>query len=181
MSTTRGDFWLGPVLVEPDRLRLSRDGRVVILQPRVMDLLVALASGGGAVVSRQELEAQVWTDAHVGYHALPRAVYEARKALEELSPGEVYLETIPRRGYSLKVVPIPAVAQNCSEPSLPSRNLNPRPELWRRLPIAALGLLALGLIMHAASLHGSGVHLVCAASILGWTIWPSVRRSADAT
>src|ERR1700686_4305806 len=110
MSGTREGFRLGPVLVEPDRLRVSLDERVVVVQPRVMDVLVALARGGTAVMSRQTLEAQVWTDAHVGYHALARAVCEARKALENVSPGCDLLETIPRRGYRLKMAPTPAVA-----------------------------------------------------------------------
>jgi len=171
MSGTSGDFWLGPILVEPDRLRVSLDGQAAIVQPRVMDVLVALASAGDSVMSRQALEAQVWTDVHVGYHALARAVYEARKALEDVSPGCDVLETIPRRGYRLKIAPIPAASTSVRAPD----RQPPSPALGRRLLTAVVALLVLGLTMHAVSLHGSGIHLVSAAAILGWTMlgsWP---------
>jgi DNA-binding winged helix-turn-helix (wHTH) protein len=173
MSGTSRDFCLGPILVEPDRLRLSLHGQAAIVQPRVMDVLVALASAGDTVMSRQALEAQVWTDLHVGYHALARAVYEARKALEDVSPGCDLLETIPRRGYRLKIAPTPVVLNSvrATDRQPPSRAFG------RRLLTAVMALLMLGLTMHAVGLHGSGIHLAGAAAILGWTmLWPSRRR-----
>jgi DNA-binding winged helix-turn-helix (wHTH) protein len=173
MSGTRGDFRLGPILIEPDRLRLSLDGRAAIVQPRVMDVLVGLASASDTVISRRALEAQVWTDAHVGYHALARAVCEARKALEGISPGCNLLETIPRRGYRLKIAPIPVVLNSVRAPD----RQPPLHAFGRRLLTAVVALLVLGLTMHAVRLHGSEIHLVSAAVILGWTLlWQSPRR-----
>jgi len=169
MSGTR-DFYLGPILIEPDRLRLSLHGQATIVQPRVMDVLVALASAGDTVISRQALEAQVWTDLHVGYHALARAVYEARKAMEEISPGCDLLQTIPRRGYRLKIAPTPVILNTArvADRQAPSRAFG------RRVLTAVMALLMLGLTMHAVGLHGSGIHLAGAAAILGGTmLWPS--------
>ncbi|MBI2680938.1 MAG: winged helix-turn-helix domain-containing protein [Candidatus Solibacter usitatus] len=176
MSGTHGDFRLGPVLVEPDRLRVSMNERVVHVQPRVMDVLVSLALGGTSVTSRQALEAQVWTDAHVGYHALARAVSEARKALEDVSPGCGLLETIPRRGYRLTIAPAPAAADAVGE-----ERQTLHPSLQRRVLAAVVGLVMLGLVMHSAGLHGSAPHLIGAAMMLGAAMWlPPILRASGA-
>jgi len=169
MNKTR-DFRLGSILVEPDRLRVSQEERTVVVQPRVMDVLVALALGGDSVQSRETLEAQVWSDAHVGYHALARAVYEARKALEDVSPGCDLLETIPRRGYRLKIVSTPVAASISSEAA--------ERAFGAHLLTAVVCLLMLGLIMHAIKLHGTPIHFASAAVIVGWTLLrPLVHRS----
>ena len=40
----KGDFYLGPWLVQPSLDRMSLEGRIVQVRPKVMDLLVYLAS-----------------------------------------------------------------------------------------------------------------------------------------
>jgi DNA-binding winged helix-turn-helix (wHTH) protein len=138
-----------------------------------MEVLVVLADHGQAVVSRQTLEELVWGDAHVGYHALSRAIYEARKAMEEVSPGSDLLETIPRRGYRLKVA---AVFTN--PVSVPESHSLTRisPGIGRRIPVALVNVGILGFAMHAAGLHGTGIHYTFAAFTLGiTTLAPSIR------
>ena len=171
------NFRLGPVLVEPSRCRLSAGSRSVVIEPRVMDLLSALAAHDGEVVSRETLEATAWPAVHVGYHALTRAVYEARKALQEIAPDSVRIETIPRRGYRVCVIPVGPVAPTLMAPMT---NRPHREWLWSRAACAAGGALALGLLMHAFDAHGSPLHFVGAAMLVAGTVcWIGLGASAS--
>ena len=53
-------FDLGTVRVNPPAREVERGGRRVVLEPRVMQALVALASVRPAVVTRDELIARCW-------------------------------------------------------------------------------------------------------------------------
>ncbi len=66
-----------------------------------MDVLVYLASRRGDVVSRADLELQVWHGAVVGYDAVTNTVIKLRKALEDDPHEPSYIETVPKRGYRL--------------------------------------------------------------------------------
>jgi Tol biopolymer transport system component/DNA-binding winged helix-turn-helix (wHTH) protein len=100
-SAEEEPFRLGEWLVLPSRNRLeSRDG-VRTIEPRVMSLLVCLASRPGTVVSRDDLLATVWADVVTGDEAVTRAVSELRKALGDDARSPRYVETISKRGYRL--------------------------------------------------------------------------------
>jgi TolB-like protein/DNA-binding winged helix-turn-helix (wHTH) protein/Tfp pilus assembly protein PilF len=81
--------------------RLRQGGREVKLEPKVMDLLVYLATRPGKVVTRDELEAHVWAGTIVGYDTVTGAIQKLRKALGEDSHRPRIIETIPKRGYRL--------------------------------------------------------------------------------
>jgi DNA-binding winged helix-turn-helix (wHTH) protein len=72
---------IGGWLVEPALDVLRRGGETVRLEPKAMELLVALASRPGEVVSREELLSTVWPGVVVGDEALSQAVTKLRKAL----------------------------------------------------------------------------------------------------
>lgn len=78
---------------------LLRDGEVVPLAPKALDLLVALVENNGRVISKDELMRQVWPDSYVEEANLSHHVFTLRKALGEDRNGAKYIETIPRRGY----------------------------------------------------------------------------------
>ena len=67
--------------VEPSALRVSGDGRVVRLEPKTMQVLVYLASKGGRVISRAELEQHIWEGRMVGEDALTNTIFEATSDL----------------------------------------------------------------------------------------------------
>lgn len=94
-------FYVGEWLVEPASGRISREDRVVKLEPRVMDLLICLASRPGEVMSREELESIVWAGMIVGYDSLASAVIKLRKAFEDDSRNPKVIETVSKRGYRL--------------------------------------------------------------------------------
>ena len=161
-----GDFVLGNVLIEPTRRRISSGDRRVVVEPRVMDLLVALAVQPGVVTSREALLAAGWPNVHVGYHALTRAVSEARKALRSVAPNEVEIETVPSRGYAIVVRRAPEAARDPKHESVGAAT-------WRGLAPAVLACGAIGLVMHAFGAHGSAFHLASVGLLLAGAAWRS--------
>ena len=87
--------------VDPATLRIALDGEEVKLEPKVMAVLEYLASKPGEVVSRQELEEQVWTGTVVGYDAISNAIIKLRKAFGDDAHNPQIIETIPKTGYRL--------------------------------------------------------------------------------
>jgi predicted ATPase/DNA-binding winged helix-turn-helix (wHTH) protein len=76
--------------------RLLRDGVVVPLGARALDVLLALVAQNGEVVSRESLLDTVWPDLHVEENNLSVQVNALRKAL-----GPDVVLTVPGRGYTL--------------------------------------------------------------------------------
>ena len=81
--------------------KLARDGEPVQLGSRALDILCALASAKGDVVSKSDLMARVWPAVVVEESNIPVHVSALRKALEEGNGGQSYLVTVPGRGYRL--------------------------------------------------------------------------------
>ncbi len=94
----------GPVPVAPFRVgeweahpalnRLRRNGTTVALEPRVMQLLVLLASRPGEVWSRLELMDALWGEVVVGDEGLTVAVSQLRRALADDARSPRHLESI---------------------------------------------------------------------------------------
>ncbi len=94
-------FYLGEWYIDPSTARIKRDQTVEKLEPRVMQLLLYLAQHPGVVVSREELEANVWKGSVVGYEALGRAIAQLRKAFRDDPRDPQIIETLSKRGYRL--------------------------------------------------------------------------------
>lgn len=105
-------FTLGEWLVDPVADRVSKGDQSVKLEPRVMDVLVYLASRPGQIASREELETSVWAGIVVGYEALTSTMLKLRKALDDDPRHPRYIETVSKRGYRLiaEVHPINEIA-----------------------------------------------------------------------
>lgn len=93
---------IGEWLVTPSVNQISRQGRQLTLEPRLIDLLVYFAHHPDEVLSRDELIDHVWTRNVVTSHVVTQSISELRKSLrdgEESSPE--YIVTVPKRGYKL--------------------------------------------------------------------------------
>src|SRR5215469_9799273 len=100
-----GDFRLGDMVVRPSLLEVYADDVRETLEPRVMQVLVALAGANGMVVSRDELIRECWGGRIVGEDAINRCVARIRR-LAEISGRKAFeIETIPRVGYRLRETP----------------------------------------------------------------------------
>ena len=78
---------------------ISKQGNEIRLEPRAVDLLVYLAERQGQVVSREELESQIWRDMVVGYDALNSTVAKIRKAFGDDPKNPTIIQTVPKAGY----------------------------------------------------------------------------------
>src|SRR5450759_4064657 len=92
---------IGDWLVDSATNDICRNSELVHLEPKVADLLIALAQRADQVVSREELLAQVWSGVVVSDDVLTQGVIKLRKALGDTSKEPVYIRTIPKRGYRL--------------------------------------------------------------------------------
>ncbi|MDP3673998.1 MAG: winged helix-turn-helix domain-containing protein [Novosphingobium sp.] len=97
-------FALGPLAVEPARRRIGMPGGAsAMLEPLVLQVLIALASSKGATLSRDDLVVACWDGRIVSDDAINRVVSKVRRTLAELADGAVRLETVPKVGYRLTV------------------------------------------------------------------------------
>ena len=87
--------------VDPASGRIIRDDKVIKLEPRVMDVLVYLAGRPGQVVTREELEENVWAGRVVSYDALTGTVQKLRKAFADDARQPRVIETLSKKGYRL--------------------------------------------------------------------------------
>lgn len=94
-------FSIGEWQVTPDEGVLTRDDEIVHLEPKVMDVLVYFASRSGEVITREELERDVWKGALVGYDAVTKTIIKLRKALQDDAHHPHYIATIAKKGYQL--------------------------------------------------------------------------------
>jgi formylglycine-generating enzyme required for sulfatase activity/DNA-binding winged helix-turn-helix (wHTH) protein len=95
------DFRLGRFDAQPSLCVLRLNGSVEAVEPRVMQVLVALAQRGGAVVSRDELIQRCWAGLAVGDDAINRCIGKLRKLADFDSGASFRVETVPRVGYRL--------------------------------------------------------------------------------
>src|SRR5579863_6255446 len=101
------DFALGPIRVSPSAREILRGGQQELLEPRVMQVLVALFRADGRVVSRDELIARCWEGRIVGEDAINRAIGRLRRLSEADNEEAFQIETIPRVGYRLRAARSP--------------------------------------------------------------------------
>lgn len=126
------DFDLGALRVSPARRQVSMAGKCRELEPKVAQVLIALASASPAVVSRDRLVQQCWDGRIVGDDALNRCILSLRHLAKEFSPEPFAIETVPRVGYSLLAGPTDTSSKR-------------RPRIW----IPAIITLVVALIVAA--------------------------------
>jgi TolB-like protein/DNA-binding winged helix-turn-helix (wHTH) protein/Tfp pilus assembly protein PilF len=146
------DFRLGQILVGPSTRQVEAGGASETLEPRIMQVLVALARRRGDVVSRDELIETCWEGRIVGDDALNRCISRIRKLGE--AKGDFRLETIPRIGYRLLETPQPGQLEKTAATD-PAPTSIP-PPLLRLLVSGAIALAAVALVLAGWSLWGRG-------------------------
>jgi TolB-like protein len=119
---------------------LLRDGKLVPLGNRALEILIVLASAKGEIVTKDELMAQVWPGRVVEENNIQVHVSALRKALDDGSTNSSCVVTVPGRGYRLIGIPPPAsvdraaaepVPEAAEHPSiavLPFRNMSDDPD-----------------------------------------------------
>jgi DNA-binding winged helix-turn-helix (wHTH) protein len=99
-ATAYGKLKFGPFELSSRERVLRRDGVVLPLGNRALDILIYLAERPGEVVAKRELMDHVWSDVTVEEGSLRVHVAAIRKALGDGQSGNRYIANIKGRGYS---------------------------------------------------------------------------------
>lgn len=134
------DHWV----VDPVTNRMARGDQTIRLEPKVMDLLAYLAERPGTLVTRGNIEEDVWAGVTVGYDTVTGAIQKLRKAFGDDARNPRVIETVPKKGYRLLapvqpyVEPDTFMAETGAPAAMPRTT---RPWIWAG--IAAVLVMAL--------------------------------------
>lgn len=101
MNTSKKTIYeFGDFSFDMMRRRVERiDGKTLSLPPKAFDVLQILIENAGEIVGKEELMRRIWSDTFVEDSNLTQTIYLLRKALGEDAAGQLYIQTIPKRGY----------------------------------------------------------------------------------
>jgi DNA-binding winged helix-turn-helix (wHTH) protein len=157
----------GPFHIDRQRQQVFRGGTRLRLQGKVYQVLIVLLHKQGEVVTRDELKQALWpADTHVNYDAnVNTTVNKLRQALGESTEKPLYIETIPRKGYSFisnaefSQVPFPAAPAGKSAASKSGSSddaaaatadiVAPHSSKW--LTVVIVGLILAGVLLGAGA------------------------------
>ena len=113
----------GPFELDVRSGELRRNGTTVRLQPQPLKVLLLLAGRPGEVVTREEIQAEIWpAGTFVDFEqSLNFCIRQIRAALRDDANAPRYVETLPRRGYRWVAGPVqsetsPAVVREWPRP-----------------------------------------------------------------
>jgi DNA-binding winged helix-turn-helix (wHTH) protein len=136
-------YEFGPYRLDASARVLLRDGAVVPLTPKALEILAVLVRNRGELVSKEELMKAVWPDAFVEEGSLTQNISILRKLLGPDAEGRPYIETMAKRGYRF-VAQVRVVERNGGEPALPGTAATAGPSAapvqgprWRRRGVVA--------------------------------------------
>jgi len=138
-------FRIGDAEFRPATREVRFAGQTSIIEPRVMQLLIALHRAGGAVVNKDDLLQCCWEGRIVGEDAINRVVSRLRSAAQNDAGGQFRIETITKVGYRLLSASGEALDMATEGPTPPAQAANRRTAFSFRasMAIAASGLLLL--------------------------------------
>jgi DNA-binding winged helix-turn-helix (wHTH) protein/Flp pilus assembly protein TadD len=94
-------FRIGEAEFRPQTREVIFGGDTTIVEPRVMQVLVALERAKGSVVSKDDLAARCWEGRIVGEDAINRVISRLRAVAEKQAGGQFRVETITKVGSRL--------------------------------------------------------------------------------
>jgi len=102
MSENSLQYQFGPFRFDASRRRLTRDGEIVPLTPKALEVLAVLVQSSGSILEKDDLIQKVWPDTFVEESNLSVHIFNLRKALGQGADTNTYIETIPRVGFRFK-------------------------------------------------------------------------------
>jgi len=111
---TQNGFRLKGWQVYPLRNLLVGPPGEIHIEPKVMQVLEALASNPGQVVEREILLKDIWDGRAFSDEPLTRCIAALRHALDDDPHDPEYIQTIPKRGYRL-VCPVESLEQTTDD------------------------------------------------------------------
>jgi DNA-binding winged helix-turn-helix (wHTH) protein/tetratricopeptide (TPR) repeat protein len=147
-----GIYEFGGFRLDAGQRLLSREGKLVPLPPKTLQLLAVLVQNRGRLLEKDKLLSTIWPDTFVEESALAKGVHLLRKTL-----GESAILTVPKRGYSF-VAPLTEVQNAPSEQHLSDKpvpepdSTEPPPVPVRRRPVLIAGIASALLVLTALAL-----------------------------
>ena len=92
-------YRFGEFTLDANQKVLLREGKPVLLAPKVLETLLTLVQQGGQIVEKEELMSRLWPDTYVEESNLTYTIVQLRKTLGDDARRSRYIETIPKRGY----------------------------------------------------------------------------------
>ena len=161
-------FRLGAFEVRPLTGEVAGAGGTTHLEPKVMEVLAALAQRPGEVVEREELLQRIWGHrAAVADEPLTRCIAELRRVLGDSRQTPTFIQTIPKRGYRLLCAVTPLAG-------------SPPPALAAAAPVSQASAplpAAIARRRTHPALLGSGFAALLAVTAIA--VWAMSRDSAE--
>jgi len=95
------EFRVGEWLIEPDLNRICSAEKTIPVEPKILEVLLCLASHPGEVLPKEKILRSVWPDTYVSEGVLTYSISELRKAFGDDAKDPRVIQTIPRKGYRL--------------------------------------------------------------------------------
>ena len=96
-------YRFGEFTLDADQRVLLRDGKPLLLAPKIVETLLTLVQNSGRIVEKKELMTRLWPDTFVEESNLTYTIVQLRKMLGDDARVPRYIETIPKRGYRFSV------------------------------------------------------------------------------
>jgi DNA-binding winged helix-turn-helix (wHTH) protein len=129
LNTTQRLLRFGEFELDLQNQELRRNGVASKLNPQPLKVLSLLASRAGQVVTREELQQEIWgAETYVDFdHGLNQCIKQIRTVLNDSIDQPVFVETVPKRGYrflapvvsKIAQAPGPKITESTSGPDLP--------------------------------------------------------------
>ena len=148
-----GPFTVGDWTAEPDLDRISRGEDRIHLRPQVMCVLVYLSERQGEVVHSEDMMHELWSGKIVTDATLYNCIAELRNVLNEGSNRGNAIQTIPKKGYRLRL-PVSGIGAPEPHGQLES---SPRAASWYTRRWVWLSLVGLVLVLSAMLIVGRQV------------------------
>ena len=97
--TPHSCYEFGPYRLNPAERLLTREGELISLTPKAIDILTLLVMNAGRLVEKDDLLKEVWADTFVEDSNLAQNIFTLRRALGDERAGPKYIETVQRYGY----------------------------------------------------------------------------------
>jgi DNA-binding winged helix-turn-helix (wHTH) protein len=95
-------YEFGPYRLDPGRKLLLRNGELVALTSKALEILLVLVERSEHVVTKDELMKEVWPNSFVEEANLTQHISMVRKALGETPQDHRYIVTFPGQGYRFR-------------------------------------------------------------------------------
>lgn len=96
--------------LDTDRHELVLNGQVVEVEPKIFDLVCLLAVNAGRLITKDELQEEIWNGRIVSEGAISACITAARKAVGDNGKDQRVIKTVAKRGLQLVAEVTPSVS-----------------------------------------------------------------------